>query len=411
MNHPRTLAFGAALAAAAGVAAVAPGQSEHAPVAVYWMSVSTTSGMGGMGGGQRPNMAQMMSGGYNPNAASHTLTLQLGAQRHPDGDPTAEHDPPTGLLVGPMLPLVTPVAQPVHDEAPPGPPPQYHQPHGKMLIFWGCGEHAGPGQPYVIDFANMSTEQGAARFGQMMHALAVNPMQPPSPGRAVTYGEWPNQQSTVSVPANGSLVGEHLVKGDYTPDIHFSLGDDQDFMPPFQMTANQRNPSGSASLGWQPMNQARGFFAGMFGAQGQDQIVMWTSSEVQAMAFGLPEYLSDGEIARLVASHVLMAPDQTQCTIPQEATQAVGRAGFFTLSAFGGEANFAWPERPRPPRPWRVEWTVKVRYRSATSGLVGMDMSQMTGANPDQQQPPQQQRPRPRPGIGSFIPGLGGFIP
>jgi hypothetical protein len=419
MNHLRTLAFGAALAGAAGIAVGAPG--ETGPVAVYWMSASTSTGMGGMGAGQRPSMAQMMSGGFNPNAASHSLTLQLGSERHPDGDPTAEHDPPESLLVGPMLPLVTPQAQePVHEEAPPGPPPQYRQPHGRMLIFWGCGEHAGPGQPYVIDFANLGSEQGAAQMSRMMHAIAFTPMQPPSPGTSVTYGEWPNPQSSVSVPANGSLAGAHLVKGDYTPDINFSLGPDQDFMPPFQLTQNQRNPSGSASLAWRPMSQARGFFAGMFGAQGEGQIVMWTSSEVQAMAFGMPEYLSNGEIDRLVASRVLMPASQTQCTIPEEAVQAAGRSGFFSMTAYGGEVNFAYPERPPPPRPWHIVWTVKVRYRSGTSGLVGMNMGQMGGDadnagapnNPnDPNQQPQQQRPRPRPGLGSFIPGLGGFIP
>jgi hypothetical protein len=154
----------------------------------------------------------------------------------------------------------------------------------------------------------------------------------------------------------------------------------------------------------------------MFGSAGQDQIVMWTSSEVQAMAFGMPEYLSNGEIDRLVGSHVLMAPSQTECTIPVEAVQAAGRSGFFTMTAYGGEVNFAYPERPPPPRPWHALWTAKVRYRSSTSGLVGMDMSQMMRGNPDNpHQPPQQQRPppqqHPRPGIGSFIPGLGGFIP
>jgi len=417
MDQFRTAAFGATLAAAASVAAGAPSQPQTGPVAVYWMSVSTSTGMGGMmGGGQRPSMTQMMNGGFDPNAASHSLTLQLGSQRHPDGDPTAEHDPPPGLLVGPLLPLVTPQAQqPVHEEEAPEPPRQFQQPHGKMLIFWGCGEHAGPGQPYVIDFANLGSQQGAAQMGQVMHSLAINAMQPPSPSRDTTYGEWPNQQSGTAVPANGSLEGEHLVKGDYTPDIQFTLSADQDFMPPFQLTQNQRNPSGSATLAWQPMAQARGFFAGMFGAQGQDQIVMWTSSEVQAMAFGMPEYLSDGEIDRLVDSHVLMPGSQTECTIPQEAVQAAGRSGFFTMTAYGGEVNFAYPERPPPPRPWHVEWEVKVRYRSTTSGIVGMNMGQMghgaanNSGNPNNpsQSPPQ----RPHPGLGSFIPGLGGLIP
>ena len=404
-----------ALAAVAGEAASAPDhQVVTGPVAVYWMSASTTSGMGAIGsmagGGGRPSMAQIMGGMQNPNAPSHTLVLQLGSADHPQGDPTAEHDPPPGLGVGAALPLLTPQAQQpaAHEEATPGPPPQYQQPHGRMLIFWGCGEHAGSGQPYVIDFATMANGQGGAQaFAGLMHSLAINPMQPPSPSRNATYGEWPNQQTQTSVPSEASLQGDHVVKGNYTPDIHFSLGADQDFLPPFQMTANQKNPSGSATLGWRHVDGAGGYFASMFGAESRDQIVMWTSSATQASGFGMPEYLSDGEIGRLVASQALMSPTQTACTIPMEAVQAAGRGGFWSLTAYGGETNIAYPPRPPAPKPWHIDWTVKVRYRAATGGLLGVDMGRMGGRSQGDQgqgQPQQQQH-------GFGLPGLGGFLP
>ncbi|HEY3797380.1 MAG TPA: hypothetical protein VGL58_03435 [Caulobacteraceae bacterium] len=412
MNYVRTAALGVGLVVA-GAAVSAPEQPVTGPVAEYWMSAATTSGMAGMSsGGGRPDMQAMMSGG----AVSHVLILQLGSARHPDGGPpAAEHDPPQGLGAGPVLPLVTPTQQPSHQEAAPGPPSQYQQPHGKMLIFWGCGEHAGPGQPFVIDFATMATG-GAQKFMDLQHALAIAPMQPPSPQRNATYGEWPNAQSNTTVPPQGSLQGDHTVKGNYTPDIHFSLTADQDFLPPIQMTANQRNPSGSATLGWRRVDGAQGYFADMIGAQGQDQVVMWTSSAVEASSFGLPDYLSDHEIARLVGSHVLMPADQTSCTIPQEAVQAAGHSGFYNLVGYGGETNLSYPERPPAPQPWHILWTVKVRYRSATSGIVGMDMSHMGGGYGGQggqggygnqgQPPPQQQRPRPNP----FNP-FGGYLP
>ena len=406
LTHTAALA---ALAGVAGEAASAPNQPVTGPVAEYWMSAATVTGMAGMaGGGGRPDVRSMMTGGYNPNAVSHRLTLQLGAERKPQGDPSAEHDPPANLGAGPVLPLVTPQAQPAHAEGPPSPPPQYQQPHGRMLIFWGCGEHAGPGQPYVIDFASLGAGAGGQQFMALTRGLAISQAQPPSPGRSATYGEWPNTQSRSSIPADGSLQGDHLVKGDYTPDIRFTLSADQDFLPPFQMTANQRNPSGSATLGWRHVDGAQGYFATMFGAQSQDQVVMWTSSAVQASAFGLPEYLSDGDIARFVANHVLMAPGQSECTIPVEALSAAGRGGFYNLVAYGGETNLSYPPRPSAPQPWRILWRVKVRYRSSTGGLVGMDMNQMMGGerhghgDPDDE-PQQQQRPHSNP-FGGFLP-------
>jgi hypothetical protein len=404
--------FVVALSAAGSATSAPDHQVVTGPVAEYWMSASTSTGMGGMApgpGGGRPDMAAIMRGAMNPNAASHRLVLQLGSSRPPTGAPAAEHDPPAGLGVGPALPLLGPEPQApaAHEEAEPGPPPQYQTPHGRMLIFWGCGEHAGPNQPYVIDFASLGSAQGAQQFAAMMRGLAIDRMRPPSPSHSVTYGEWPNRQSEVEVPPEGSLVGDHTVRGDYTPEIHFSLGPNQDFLPPFAMTENRKNPSGSATLGWAPMPGARGFFATMIGSGGEDQVVMWTSSATQAPAFGMPEYLGDGEIARLRASGVLMAPEQTTCTIPVEAAQAAGRGGFFTLAAYGGEVNFAYPPRPPAPQPWHIQWQAKVRYRSSTGGLVGMSM----GRRGDESGERPQRRPQPRPGLGSFIPGVGGFIP
>jgi hypothetical protein len=401
------------------------GQRVTGPVATYWMSASTTSGMMGamaaMGGpgGHRPSLGSMIMGGglsraMDPNAFSHTLVLQLGSSRRPQGgDPQAEHDPPQGLGAGRALPLLTPVQQqaPTHQETEPGPPPQYQQPHGRMLIYWGCGEHAGPGQPLVIDFSKIGPEgQGAGQFAALARGLGINPMQPPSPARDATYGEWPNAQSRTQVPPEGSLQGAHAIRGNYSPDISFNLTADQDFLPPIRLNTNVRNPSGSASLGWGQVDGARAYIASMFGAQGGGDVVMWSSSAIQASAFATPDYLSDHEITRLVDNHVLMPAAQTRCTVPQEAAQAA-RQGFFRLVAYGGETNISYPPRPAAPRVWNIDWTVKIRYRAETSGLLGMTMpgggEDGERPGPDGGQPQQQHRPNPFNPFG----GLGGLIP
>src|SRR5208282_6923455 len=107
-------------------------------------------------------------------------------------------------------------------EEAPSTPPQYRQPHGRMLMFWGCGEHAGPGQPLVIDFATLGQGEGAQRMMALMHAIAISPEAPPSPARDATYGDWPNSQTRTTIPPNGSLRGDHTVKGDYSPVINFT---------------------------------------------------------------------------------------------------------------------------------------------------------------------------------------------
>ena len=50
------------------------------------------------------------------------------------------------------------------------------------------------------------------------------------------------------------------------------------------------------------MPNAQAYLATAIGGGQDGTIVLWTSSEVQASAFALPDYLGNGDISRLVAS-------------------------------------------------------------------------------------------------------------
>lgn len=379
------LVLAAGAVAAAGGATAQPPQKVTPPIAVYWMSASTQTGFGmpGMGGG-RPDpgaMMRMMMGGGG--AANRTLTLQLGSsQTNPA--PTADHLPPAGLNMGQALPLLTPKIPP---REPPAErediPPEYRKPQGRILIFWGCGEHARPGQPVVIDFATLGAGQAPAGLAAL-RGLTVTGQTPPSPSRNKTYGEWPNEKSRLEVPANGSLAGAHTVKGDYSPQIDFTLAPDQDFLGPLTLTTNARQPGGWVNLGWSPVANAQAYLAtAMGGAEGPGggaTMVLWSSSETGGTGFVAPEYLSNGDISRLVANKTLMGPAARTCAVPKEVLDAMPQ-GMVSMTAYGGEANFVYPPRPADPKvTWNQQWAVKVRYRSATGGLLGMEMPDMGGA-------------------------------
>ena len=107
--------------------------------------------------------------------------------------PQADHLIPPGLQMGASLPLIAPV----REEAPAASPMPYQQPKGRMLIYWGCGEHVSAGQPTIIDFAKMAPGKvppGMAAMASMAHVvsgpferaglrpLAQRPRQPPGPG-------------------------------------------------------------------------------------------------------------------------------------------------------------------------------------------------------------------------------------
>ena len=372
MNKSLVLA-GAGLAAIAGAAAFAQTRPAGGGTAVYWMTAETSSGMAamaaGVNAGNPGSMVGALMGRGRGAQASYVrnLTLQLGTGRRPAGAPMAEHLPPAALQAGASLPLVSPQAAVA--------------PRGRMLIYWGCGERARAGQPVIIDFATMA----AGKMPPAFAASPFRPMTPPSAGTSTTYGEWPNQRSQTRVPASGSLVGPHTVRGNYTPDINFTLAPGQDFLAPVRLTSNSAAASGSIPLVWQPVPGSKAWLATTMGAGQNGDFILWTSSESQVAMMGMGmDYLPDGEIARLVQQRVLMPGTADRCTVPAEVARAAPQS-MMTLTAFGGEANFSNPARPaRAPASWKPEWTVKLRTKSTHMGMLGMSMDGMTGNGGDE---------------------------
>ena len=389
-----TTALVAVLALSAGPA---PAQSQRTtgPVATYWVTARTTSGLPTGGAGFDP-MAMMSGGG-----AQKSLSLQLQADRTAPS-PEARHQPPAGLNTG-DLPLVTPVRQPASPTQDFMPQARGEGGRMRMLIYHGCGEPTGSGQPLVIEISTDDPARGASQMTALMEAVRVSPETPPSPGSGRTYGEWPNDRSSRPIPANGSLVGEHLVDGNYTPDIRFSLGADQDFMEPVLLTG----VADGGSLGWNAVGGARGYFAMTMGANEAGDMVAWTSSEIP-LSFGqIPDILSPADLERLIRQGVVLPASTTRCPIPS-AVQMAAPQSMVRVIAFGGEANFSYPARPTNPREtWNIEHVVKVRYTSSASTVLGMDMSDLGGD--EGREAPDSRQPAPKP--ADALRGLvGGFL-
>jgi hypothetical protein len=350
------------------------------PVAQYWVSASTNSGFS-FGGG-KPSMADMMGmmgGGSN---VQHSLRLELGSNQPFSGtEGKADHTPPAGLGTGPLsLYWKAPVpGKPVPD----GPPAEkeYEPPKGKIMLFWGCGEKAGPGQPVVIDLSKiMDPKERAGMMAKLSNMVAVTTTEKNLyPSRFKTFGEWPNGKDKKSIKGDSSLIGAHTVAGNYAPTINFNLSPTQDFLAAFEVTQNAPLPSGAVGLGWKPITQAKAYFASSIGGKGDDgegaTVVFWNSANVQTgMMMAMMNYLPPADIERLLGQKILLSPQTTTCAVPAEVIKAAPQS-LYTLSAFGPEANFSYPPRPSDPKiAWNIEWTAKVRYRSGTGGLLGQDM-------------------------------------
>ncbi len=360
------------------VAGTASSQSSGGVPLRYAMDVATMSGFGAMGsgagGGGMGAMMRMMQGGA-PQPI-RTIELHHGASTTTTASPQADHFMPKGAGLGTSLRLL-----PI--DRPPGTPTEgtFEQPSGRLLLYWGCSERAGPGQPVVIDFAKIAK-------GQIPPGLYMNPVDLPDDWRITdtnsrTYTTWPNGRETREVPATGSLLGAHRIASNYSKEINFNLA--EDFMP--ALAASTRSlQAGGYNLAWGGLAQATGYYAWAMGAKDTRggkpvEMVWWASSKQQAFGGPLWDWISPAGVRRLIAAGTIMPPEQRECAIPAEVVKASGEGMMVHLQAYGPQVDFAYPPRPADARkPWNPEWISRVRFRSSTSVFPGMDMGDMGGA-------------------------------
>ena len=374
--------------------------ASSAPVR-YEMRAGTTTGLAGMGSGMGAAMAAMFGrGGGQPQ---HELLLRLGSDRVPTGAPKADHFMPVGMKLGKSVPLVTPKAAPTPRET--YAPGQFERPKGRMLIYWGCGEHAPKGQPVVIDFSKMAA--GQVPPGLFTGSVPVDLL--PTVANSRTFGQWPAEDGK-RVATDSSLVGVHRVAGNYSPELAFTLAND--FMGGLQARAADQ-PSGAVQLTWNALPNATGYHASLFGARsgpdGQNtDIVWWSSSATREFGGGLTDWLSPATVARLVANRTVMSPQTTSCTVPAEVKRDAPTMMVGSLYAWGPEENFAYPPRPVAAKAaWKPEWTARIRHRSSTSWLIGAPPG-MAAAQSDENPAPAQCAPKKKKkGLGALGSMLG----
>lgn len=350
------LAFGAAHAAK--------------PAAQYWMSVSTDNtsipGMEAQAGGGLEGMlgGMMMKGMGVGGGTNRAMWLDLLGPDTP-ASPGADHFIPPGLKMGASLPLVTPTPRPGSEVA-----GDAKREDIKILIYWGCGDSVRMGQPRVLDTAKMSADD----YGSFMVARGGGHRFRLAPRKGWTYGDWPNRDKPVPVPNDGSLVGEHVIKGNYTPDIKFTLDEKRDFMAPVVFTKAEGGLADAVKTEWKSIPTAIGYF--MMAVGGSDQrkeVVIWTSSELQDMGGGLLTWLPNATVQKYIAQKVVMKPETAACTIPKGIFRKSDGAAVQFI-AYGDEANFAHPPKPADPKAkWEPIWTAKVRFKSMGMLPLGVE--------------------------------------
>jgi hypothetical protein len=368
----------------------APAQVVKSPVSQAWIDVATFAGfgmpMGGAGGSPMSMMGGMFGGGQSAKnsfgmtqtgSAGRWVDVTLSTSRNP-ALPEATEAVPAGTQLAPTLKLVAPKVEK-------GPPPTpdddsvvehpYERPKGKMYLYWGCGDTVRTGQPRVLDMATARPEDFGKFFTSRRatqrgaHSAAGRPL-------------WPNEVDSRMVAVNASLVGEHVFIGQGVPEgFKFAIGPQQDLMPAIEL--KQSDTGGATQLEWAALPTARAYFIAAMGAKGgsEMEMVFWSSSEVPEVGMGLIDYQTNPAVDRWLKEKVLLEPTVTRCTVPK-GIFGEGGGAMLRMIAYGTELNLSHPPRPADPKvAWEPQWAVKLRVKSVSNAMLGMDMSEMQRAS------------------------------
>jgi hypothetical protein len=370
-------------------------QKTTGPKARYEMDVRTMSGMG-MGALMGGGLGGILGGGGDNRMLDLRLESTIPAPQQPE---KGDHFFLAAAKMGKSVPLLgdvpsTATTKPTERDYDPG---KMEKPKGRMLIFWGCHEKAPKGQPFIIDFAKMPT----AKMPPMaMPPGAMAKYEAAAKARDANAAWWPNEKGGKQPKSGSSLIGEHRVTSNFTPEIKFSLANT--YMG--ALNVGTSDVTGAIQLSWNSVATATGYAAWAMGGmeragQGGD-MVMWTSAGNRDFSEGMG-YLSPAEVQKQIGLKNVMPPSQTTCAIPAEAKTASNGMMFGSMNAFGPEENFAFPPKPADPKAvWNIEWTARARFQSFASFMTGMGDRGMSGTQPE----PRPKKPCKGP-FGVPIPG------
>lgn len=371
------------------IAATLPAGAQRKPPVEtqVWIDVAThdRAGMPGLGavGGVAGRLMGMIQGPREypqsrdiPSGTGHLLDIALYNSRMPGT--AAAQQVPAGLAVGDALALLPPA---------PGRPSPHSRgdgPNGEGEVeitvrhYWGCGASIRPGQPQVV---TLKVKQGSVDInGRLTPGLFV-PDHDVDVGPA--YALWPNRKNRERVSERSSLVGQHRITGEGVPEsLQFELDRNADFMPKIALSS-RGGLADSIALEWQPVERGRAYFVNAMAMQDDHSFAVWSSSEVAGAGHELLAYLTGSHIDAWLKQKVLLPPTTTRCSIPKGIFQPADtdRPGAASLNmiAYGPETNIAWPPKPSDPKqPWHPEWNVRVRTKSTTTAMLGIDLAGAT---------------------------------
>ncbi|HEY0866232.1 MAG TPA: hypothetical protein VGE01_02575 [Fimbriimonas sp.] len=254
-----------------------------------------------------------------PGKASRSLTVRLWSPSIAPAGATATLIPPKGLLLGDKLDLELYRPKPTETGSEGG---QGFDPDKMseftIKMYWGSSETVREGQPKVFSWKTLTPEQKAemqkrAREAQNSSSYFYKPNW--------TTGYWPTSKQPGKIANNASLVGTYTLNTSYTGSVSVDAPANVEFLPAIEMSS----PNLSKKIAfdkfipfeWAPVTGALGQYASIMGMEGQNTLILWSSSEnFKEHLMGDQGFLQMAEVRQHVADNVFMPPTTTKVTVP-----------------------------------------------------------------------------------------------
>lgn len=389
--------------------------------------------MGGMLGGLGGFMARRMGGAEQgrptyPTTRSGGLTgqyLDMALLNTLKPGVAVEDQIPAGLQLGKSLTLVPfEPSTSGKDTSGPGKVPDVEV---RISEYWGCGAGIRPGQPKVATFKVKGGDTPIDPKNPMagMQGIAVEASGSLSKGLYALdrdidlkpgYVYWPNRQYGKQVPSGARLAGQHRISGDGIPaSMQFQVEQAADFMPRLALRT-QGGLDQAIALEWPSVERARAYFITAMHMQMLGEhafaLTVWSSADVPGAGSQLHTYLGGGTVDKWLKQKVLLPASTTSCSIPQGIFagasnlqgQQMTMPAMLMMTAYGPESWITYPPRPADPKQaWNPEWSVRLRARSTTTAMLGLDFGGMPRMDGGEDGPPP---PQKKPSMKGLLKGL-----
>lgn len=258
------------------------------------------------------NMPGMPAGMGGP---SRTLDIRLWSPSIAPDNASASIVPPAGLKQGSKLDLelYRPKAGETGDEGGNGQP---MNPNLTIKFYWGSSATVKPGQPKVFVLGKLTPEQQSAMRAKARGTKSY--FYKPN----WTTGYWPTKKQPGKIAKDASLMGNFALTTSYTGNVTIDCPANVDFLAPIEMTSPVLSEpiamDAAIAFTWKPIPNLLGSHAMITGMEGQNTIIMWSSSEVwqEGMMSTDWGYLQMADVLKYVQDTVMMSGTRANVTVP-----------------------------------------------------------------------------------------------